>query len=157
VTAYFPWWLGALALAVVAIGYFLIAGRLLGVSGSFEALLRGPDPGALPGEIPFSAHVLLLVGVTAGGALAALLRGELAARLSLGAEFERFFGSGALAWAALFAGGVCVGFGTAMAGGCTSGHGLCGTSRLQPGSLVTTASFFGTAVVTSFLISAVLS
>jgi uncharacterized membrane protein YedE/YeeE len=43
-----------------------------------------------------------------------------------------------------------------MAGGCTSGHGLCGVSRFQPGSLLTTAAFFGAAVALSFALEAVL-
>jgi len=50
----------------------------------------------------------------------------------------------------LLLGGLCVGFGTRMAGGCTSGHGLCGVSRFQPGSLVATVAFFATGVAVSF-------
>jgi uncharacterized membrane protein YedE/YeeE len=50
--------------------------------------------------------------------------------------------------------GVLVGFGTRMASGCTSGHGLCGVSRLQPGSLLATAAFFGAGIVVSFLLGA---
>jgi uncharacterized membrane protein YedE/YeeE len=42
---------------------------------------------------------------------------------------------------------VLVGFGTAMSGGCTSGHGLVGVARLQVPSLVATACFFGIAIV----------
>ena len=52
----------------------------------------------------------------------------------------------------LFAGGVLVGFGTRLAGGCSSGHGLSGCGRLQPVSLVATAVFFGAAVAVSFLL-----
>jgi uncharacterized membrane protein YedE/YeeE len=50
----------------------------------------------------------------------------------------------------LVLGGVLVGFGTRMAGGCTSGHGLCGVSRGQRGSLLATCAFFGGGVVASF-------
>ena len=39
--------------------------------------------------------------------------------------------------------GVLVGFGTAQSGGCTSGHGVCGLSRLSPRSLVATLAFMG--------------
>jgi hypothetical protein len=53
----------------------------------------------------------------------------------------------------LLVGGIFVGAGTSMAGGCTSGHGLVGCARLQPGSLVATASFFGTAIAVSLLLS----
>jgi uncharacterized membrane protein YedE/YeeE len=54
--------------------------------------------------------------------------------------------------ALLFVGGVLVGFGTRLAGGCSSGHGLNGCGRLRPVSLVATAVFFGTAVAVSFLL-----
>jgi hypothetical protein len=56
----------------------------------------------------------------------------------------------------LLAGGALVGFGTRMAGGCTSGHGMCGVSRFQKGSLLATAAFFGTGVVTSLLLGKLL-
>ena len=56
----------------------------------------------------------------------------------------------------LVVGGFMVGFGTRMAAGCTSGHGLCGVSQFQPGSLLSTAAFFGAGVVTSFALGAVL-
>jgi len=58
----------------------------------------------------------------------------------------------AIGLAILLVGGLLVGFGTRMAGGCTTGHGFSGCSRLQPGSLIATASFFGTAVGVSFLL-----
>jgi uncharacterized membrane protein YedE/YeeE len=53
---------------------------------------------------------------------------------------------------ALFGGGIVVGFGTRMAGGCTSGHGLSGCSRLQIGSLASTATFMAAAVAMTFLL-----
>lgn len=56
----------------------------------------------------------------------------------------------------LLLGGVLIGWGTRMSGGCTSGHGLCGVSRAQPGSFVATCAFFGTGIVVSFLLEAVL-
>jgi hypothetical protein len=52
----------------------------------------------------------------------------------------------------VIAGGLLVGFGTRLGGGCTSGHGVCGLARLSPRSLVATALFMATAVVTSFLL-----
>src|SRR5690348_15471802 len=39
---YWPFWLGGLALAAVAVGFWLASGRLLGVSGSFARVLDGP-------------------------------------------------------------------------------------------------------------------
>jgi uncharacterized membrane protein YedE/YeeE len=52
----------------------------------------------------------------------------------------------------VIAGGLLVGFGTRLGGGCTSGHGVCGLARLSPRSIVATALFMATAVVTSFLL-----
>jgi uncharacterized membrane protein YedE/YeeE len=52
----------------------------------------------------------------------------------------------------IIAGGLLVGFGTRLGGGCTSGHGVCGLARLSPRSLVATALFMSTAVATNFLL-----
>jgi uncharacterized membrane protein YedE/YeeE len=48
----------------------------------------------------------------------------------------------------VIAAGLLVGFGTRMANGCTSGHGVCGISRLSKRSLVATATFMVTAMIT---------
>ncbi len=45
--------------------------------------------------------------------------------------------------------GALVGFGTRMSNGCTSGHGLCGVSRLSKRSLIATITFFGVGVATA--------
>ena len=50
-------------------------------------------------------------------------------------------------WAIVVGGGLLVGFGTRLGGGCTSGHGVCGMARLSPRSLVATATFMLTAMV----------
>jgi uncharacterized membrane protein YedE/YeeE len=47
----------------------------------------------------------------------------------------------------LFAAGTVVGYGARVMGGCTSGHGLCGTSALSPASFVATGTFVATAIV----------
>lgn len=47
--------------------------------------------------------------------------------------------------------GLLVGFGTRLGSGCTSGHGVCGLSRASPRSLVATAVFMATAIVTVFV------
>ena len=52
----------------------------------------------------------------------------------------------------LVTGGLLVGFGTRLGSGCTSGHGICGLSRLSPRSLVATGVFMGTAVAVVFLL-----
>jgi hypothetical protein len=53
-------------------------------------------------------------------------------------------------WAAHALGGFLVGLGTKMANGCTTGHGICGISRMSTRSLVATATFTGTSILTTF-------
>jgi uncharacterized protein len=48
----------------------------------------------------------------------------------------------------LITAGLLVGFGTRLGAGCTSGHGVCGLARISPRSLVATAVFMTTAIVT---------
>ena len=88
----------------------------------------------------------------AGGAAAALLRGAWHARGGLGATFAQLFGAGPQAVAIMLLGGFLVGAGTSLCGGCSSGHGLTGCSRLQPGSLLAVVCFMASAVVTSLLL-----
>jgi uncharacterized protein len=52
----------------------------------------------------------------------------------------------------LIAGGLLVGFGTRLANGCTSGHGVCGLARLSPRSLAATATFMAAGFATVFLV-----
>lgn len=111
-----------------------------------------PAPGRVPDRrIPWQAHVTFLAMMAIGGLIASVLRGEFHLRLHLGPEYAQLFGSGPQVWAILLVGGFLVGFGTRMSGGCTSGHGLSGCARLQPGSLAATAAFFSAAVATSLL------
>ena len=55
-----------------------------------------------------------------------------------------------VAW--MFGGGLLIGFGTRLAGGCTSGHGIFGLSNLELPSLVSTLSFMAGGIVTTNLI-----
>ena len=48
--------------------------------------------------------------------------------------------------------GLLVGFGSALGAGCTSGHGICGISRLSPRSILATLVFMAVAIVTVFLV-----
>lgn len=116
-----------------------------------------PEPAArapLPRQRPIT-HLVFFGSVFLGGLVSFLATGGGDVSTTLrSSAFAAAFGSGPVAGLALAAGGVLVGFGTRMAGGCTSGHGLCGTSRFQVGSLVTTATFFGTAVLVSFALGA---
>jgi hypothetical protein len=105
---------------------------------------------------PFLTHPLLFVAMAAGGLLSTMA--SRSPTLMLRSEgFTSLVGdSQVLASVVLLFGGVLVGFGTRMAGGCTSGHGLCGVSRGQRGSLLATCAFFGAGVVTSFALGSLL-
>lgn len=114
------------------------------------------DSGARRSPQPFATHPLLFAAMGAGGLLATA-GGATSTWMLRGEGFVNLVGgSQSLAAVVLFFGGVLVGFGTRMAGGCTSGHGLCGVSRGERGSLVATMAFFGAGVVTSFALGSLL-
>jgi uncharacterized protein len=95
----------------------------------------------------------LLISILVGGWVAAVTAGRFKLRLDMGSGFRQIVTADpAVMLGVLFLGGVLVGFGTRLAGGCSSGHGLSGCGRLQPVSIVATAVFFGTAVLVSFLL-----
>ena len=54
-------------------------------------------------------------------------------------------------WGTLVVAGLLVGFGTRLGSGCTSGHGVCGLSRLSPRSLAATLAFMGAGFATVFV------
>ncbi len=119
-----------------------------------EALTQAPadnsdkDTARLGPRLAWSTNVLFLVGIAFGAMVSAIIAGR-SPSLDMGDTYRHFFGSGGLSWLVLLFGGVLVGFGTRMGGGCTSGHGLVGCARLRPGSLASTACFFGIAVLVS--------
>ena len=102
--------------------------------------------------LDWNENVLFLAGIMLGAALSALLVG-LTPSFDVGATYRAVIGSGPIAWSVLFLGGIFVGFGTRLAAGCTSGHGLVGCGSLRPGSIVSTACFFGTAIVVSLALA----
>ena len=122
--------LGGMLIGVSASLLLLFHGRVAGVSGIVGGLLTGPR-----GER--SWRMLFLAGLLAGGALLAWL-----APSALDTRTDRS------AWVVPIA-GLLVGVGSALGNGCTSGHGVCGISRLSPRSLAATATFMGTGLLTA--------
>ena len=114
---------GGLLIGLAAALFLLLSGRIAGVSGLVARAVGLSDTG--PTRVQALAFV---VGLPAGawlvGALVRTPQIVVTSSIPL-----------------LVAGGLLVGFGTRMGGGCTSGHGVCGISRLSPRSLVATASF----------------
>lgn len=107
------------------------AGRILGVSGFVEGLF------VRDGE--WGARLALIAGLVLAPLLLGLVRPLAAPVPDVG-------------WPEVVIGGLLVGFGTRLGSGCTSGHGVCGLSRLSPRSLVATASFMVSAVATVFVV-----
>ncbi len=103
-------------------------GRVTGISGIVGGLVH-PTPGDMAWRAVFVA------GLLAGGVVAAL-----AMPGALG-------GAGVPVATAALA-GLLVGVGTRLGNGCTSGHGVCGISRLSPRSLAATLTFIGTGALT---------
>ena len=99
--------------------------------------------------VPALAHFIFLVFMIVGSYLATFLGNGFEIQFELSKIHTEIFGSTYEIWLSLFLGGMMVGFGTQMAGGCTSGHGLSGCSQFIPASLVATATFFLSASVLS--------
>ncbi|MDF1667110.1 MAG: YeeE/YedE thiosulfate transporter family protein [Planctomycetota bacterium] len=106
--------------------------------------------------VSLSASAIYLLFIVVGGFVGQFLNGSWTVAYQPSGSFNDLVAGPELFIPALILGGVLVGFGTSMSGGCTSGHGLSGTARLQPGSLVSTASFFGTAIVVAFILRSLL-
>jgi hypothetical protein len=98
-------------------------------------------------------RTFLIVGVVVGGFGSALVGGGWQPTLGYGL-FDATFGPGpTLKAVVLFGAGALMGVGGRIAGGCTSGHGLCGTSFGSPASFACTATFMMTAIATMFAIA----
>jgi uncharacterized membrane protein YedE/YeeE len=123
-----PWasLIGGLLLGVASAVFILINGRILGISGILGGLLP-PKVGDIGWRVAF-----LLGMLAAPTVFMTLAPAGLASEPRIDAGF----------WTVITA-GLLVGIGTRYASGCTSGHGVCGLSRLSPRSLVATLSFMG--------------
>jgi len=202
---FLPWWMTAIALAVLTLGFYLLLKRPLGVSGSWARVVEWQNDQRLSEEeAPFlsqpklfedalmaatikefgeaevarfmesrhknkpqievqamtevatrthwSVHFVFLLSLIIGGYIGAVYKGGFEIQSTLGETHVALFGTGFAGFMTLLIGGILVGFGTQFGGGCTSGHGLSGVSRLVPASLIATASFFGAAIIFSFAI-----
>ena len=121
--------IGGLMIGVAAAIMLLGNGRIAGVSGMFARVLGLSEGGA-----PRTMALLFTVGLPLGAALAA-------ANLDVEARFPTSLGLIVVA-------GLIVGVGTRLGAGCTSGHGVCGLSRLSPRSIAATVTFMATGIAT---------
>ncbi len=146
-----PWYLAGPLLAVLVIGLRWIGNLHLGALGSFVATESWI---ARPRGLP-SWRAFFFVGTIGGGLAYALATGTLHPTVANGA-FDRMglvAGGGlAVRGAVLLAAGALIGFGARTAGGCTSGHGICGVAQRSPASVAATATFVLVAVVVAHLL-----
>ncbi len=115
---------------------------------------EGPCGASPTVRLPVSAGVGFLLCLVVGGALSAWSTGQLGFEWNLGSGHTRLVASRPLQLILPALGGLLVGFGGRMAGGCTSSHGLSGCARLQTGSFAATAAFFAGGVGASLVIGA---
>jgi hypothetical protein len=151
-----PWALAGALIGGITLLLLWLTNQRLGISTGFENVcsLVVNAPYLRRGEITKSHGFRLpfLGGLVLGGVLSAVAGGGWAPIWDLG-RFDATFGighAGKLLW--MFAGGVLIGAGTRMAGGCTSGHGIFGLSNLEGASLVSTLSFLGAGIVVANLV-----
>ena len=132
-TAFTPWsaLAGGALIGVSAAMFVLLNGRIAGISGIAGGLLK-PQRGDILWRVLFIAGMLLApVLWLAGGPLP---------DINIDAGYPL-----------LVAAGLIVGISTRYGSGCTSGHGVCGISRLSPRSIVATLAFMATGFITVFI------
>ena len=130
---------GGIVLGIASAIFILVNGRILGISGILGGLLP-PKVGDTSWRIAF-----LLGFAAAPTVFHALVPAQYIVAPSIDATELMVVVAGLL-----------VGIGTRYASGCTSGHGVCGLSRLSPRSLVATASFMGAGIATVYVMRHVL-
>ena len=128
--------MGGLLIGLAAAIMLLGLGRIAGVSGLAARATGIADTGA-----PRNVAIAFVLGLPLG----ALLISQ-----TLGAVHVSFPAS---IWS-LIIGGLLVGYGTRLGSGCTSGHGVCGLSRLSPRSMLATGMFMASGFVTVGLLRA---
>ena len=127
---------GGMLIGVAAAMFVLLNGRIAGISGVLAGLLK-----PVKGDV--SWRVAFVLGLVLAPAAYALFASVPTPRIDA-------------SWASLVVAGFLVGVGPRYGSGCTSGHGVCGLSRLSPRSLAATAAFMGAGFATVFIVRHVL-
>lgn len=125
---------GGALIGVSAVLLMLLSGRIAGVSGIVARLLP-----------PYRGGGVLEAFAFVAGLVAAPLVYTAATREPVVQTVSSNF-------PLMIAAGLLVGFGAGLSGGCTSGHGVCGLSRLSPRSLAATLTFMATGFATVFIL-----
>lgn len=125
---------GGMLIGLSASAMLLLDGKIAGISGILAGVLK-PVRGDTLWRLCF------LGGLIAGGFLLRIFRPDA-------------FDFGVIRpFTLLIIAGLLVGFGTRLGSGCTSGHGVCGVSRLSPRSFVATMTFIFTGALTVYLVN----
>jgi uncharacterized protein len=119
--------IGGALIGLSAALLMLLNGRIAGISGIVSDFLA-------PGSDGRSWRIAFILGLIAAPILSRM------AGLALPTPQMP------QSWAVVIAGGLLVGFGARLSGGCTSGHGVCGIARLSWRSIAATAIFMGAAI-----------
>jgi uncharacterized membrane protein YedE/YeeE len=126
--------IGGILIGASAVMLMALSGRIAGISGIVGGLLP-PKPAT-----DRTWRLAFIAGLIGAPLLLRFLTGD-----------DRI-GTPTVGLAMLIAAGLLVGIGTALGGGCTSGHGICGISRLSPRSIVGVGVFMAAAILTLFLV-----
>lgn len=132
-----PFWAGGAAIGGFVLLFLSVTGRALGVSTGYADACAAPfDPDARRSwRLPF------LLGIVVGGAVASVAAGGWTPTAAMG-MFDALVTASVPVKALVFtAGGVLLGFGARLAGGCTSGHGIVGMALRARASIAATAVF----------------
>ena len=138
-TAFTPWsaLVGGLVIGLASAIYILGNGRIAGIAGIVASPWRAITSGAR--LLPERSRLLFIAGLLVAPWLWRLVAPLPAMQVDVG-------------WLGLIGAGLLVGVGVRMGNGCTSGHGVCGLSRLSLRSLANVLAFMGTGVVTVYLL-----
>lgn len=128
---------GGALIGLAAALFILFNGRIAGISGILGGLLSWPK-----GDIAW--RLAFLAGLVAAPLLFGVFASLPAVRIDASMPV-------------LIVAGLLVGLGTRYGAGCTSGHGVCGLSRLSPRSLVATAAFMAAGFATVFVVRHILA
>lgn len=123
---------GGALIGIAAAMFVLLNGRIAGISGVLGGLLK-PKGGDVAWRVAF------LLGLLIAPAVYLLMTAVPAITIDA-------------SWGALVLAGLLVGVGTRFGSGCTSGHGVCGISRMSPRSIAATVTFMLAGFVTVFVI-----
>jgi uncharacterized membrane protein YedE/YeeE len=139
-TDFTPWasLFGGVLIGTAAVALMALHGRILGATGILGGLFRLNDPA------DWRLRAMLILGMAVAPLLVLLATGALP-------HMDQPVPAGAVAL-----GGLIVGIGVSYGGGCTSGHGVCGIGRFSRRSMVATATFMTTAILTVFVVRHIL-